>query len=83
MNGSVGRLRHALIRNVNAPTVWLTAVFALVGVIVAATISSALGLHDVALAAGFVAALVGVAGSLVPPTLTGQVALPAAWWVVA
>jgi Fusaric acid resistance protein-like len=72
-----GRLRRALATNVNAPTVWLTAVFALVGLIIAALIALATGLREVSLAAGFVAAFAEVAGSLVPPELTKQVAIPA------
>jgi hypothetical protein len=71
------RLRQALVSNINAPLVWSTAVFALVGIIVGALVAVAVGLGDVALATGFVAALAGVAGSLVPPSLTRQVAVPA------
>jgi hypothetical protein len=55
----------------------LTAVFALVGMVVAALVAVAVGLGDVALPAGFVATLAGVAGGLVPPSLTRQVAVPA------
>jgi hypothetical protein len=77
MEGPAGRLRQALVSNVNAPTVWLPAVFALVGIAIAALAALAVGLDEVSLAAGFVAALAGVAGSLVPPALTRQVAVPA------
>jgi hypothetical protein len=76
-NGSSGRLRQALATNVNAPTVWLSAVFALVGLVIAAVVTAAVGLGDVALAAGYVAAIAGVGGSLVPPGWTRQVAVPA------
>jgi hypothetical protein len=75
--GAGSRLRQALSTNVNAPTVWLTAVFALLGLIIGALIALALGLRNVSLAAGFVAAFAGVAGGLVPPGLTRQVAVPA------
>jgi hypothetical protein len=66
------RLRQALVSDVKAPMVWLTAVFALVGMVVAALVAVAVGLGDVALPAGFVATLAGVAGGLVPPSLTRQ-----------
>jgi len=72
-----GRLRQAVAVNTKAPTVWLTAAFALVGFVVAAGIAGAVGLTDVALPAGFVAAIAGVAGGLVPPGLTRQVTVPA------
>src|SRR5262245_3197886 len=71
------RLRTALATNLNAPTVWLTAVFALVGLVIAAAAATLLGLKDVALPAGFVAAIAGVVGGLVPPSLTRQVTVPA------
>jgi hypothetical protein len=76
------RIRAALASNAKAPTVWLTAVFALFGLVVAALVATAVGLNDVALPAGFVAAIAGVAGGLVPPSLTRQV-IPPAWIVVA
>jgi hypothetical protein len=76
------RIRAALVSNAKAPTVWLTAVFALFGLVVAALVATAVGLNDVALPAGFVAAIAGVAGGLVPPSLTRQV-IPPAWIVVA
>ncbi|WP_460625306.1 FUSC family protein [Intrasporangium mesophilum] len=60
-----------------APTVWLTAIFALAGLVIGALVAVAVGLSDVAFPAGFVAALAGVAGGLVPPSLTRQVAVPA------
>jgi hypothetical protein len=66
-----------LATNLNAPTVWLTAVFALMGLVIAAAAATSLGLKDVALPAGFVAAIAGVAGGLVPPSLTRQVTVPA------
>ena len=71
------RLRQALVSDVKAPMVWLTAAFALVGMVVAALVAVTVGLGDVALPAGFVATLAGVAGGLVPPSLTRQVAVPA------
>jgi hypothetical protein len=71
------RLRQSVISDVKAPTVWSTAAFALLGMVVAALVSAAVGLGDVALPAGFVATLAGVAGGLVPPSLTRQVAVPA------
>jgi len=77
MSSWSGRLRHAVAVNTKAPTVWLTAAFALVGLAVAAGIAVAVGLTDVALPAGFVAAIAGVAGGLVPPGLTRQVTVPA------
>jgi len=76
------RLRTALAGNLNAPTVWLTAAFALVGLVLAGGVATAVGLRDVALPAGFVAAIAGVAGGLVPPSLTRQVTFPA-WVAVA
>jgi hypothetical protein len=57
--------------------VWSTAAFALLGLVVGALVAVAVGLGDVALPAGFVATLAGVAGGLVPPSLTRQVAVPA------
>lgn len=78
MSSFADRLRQALVSDVKAPMVWMTATFALVGLIVAALVATAVGLEDVALPAGFVAALAGVAGGLVPPSLTRQVAVPAA-----
>ena len=63
------------VTNVSAPTVWVTAVFALLGLAVGAVVALATGLGDVArhahahtthvvLTAGFVAVLAGVAGGL-------------------
>jgi len=77
MERRAGHLRQALVSNVKAPTVWLTAAFAMVGLLIAALVALAVGLPDVALPAGFVAAIAGVAGGLVPPSLTRQVAVPA------
>jgi hypothetical protein len=77
MASSVDRLRQALVSDVKAPMVWLTATVALVGLVVGALVAVAFGLGDVALPAGFVATLAGVAGGLVPPSLTRQVAVPA------
>jgi hypothetical protein len=71
-------VRRALVSDVKAPMVWLTATFAQVGLVVGALGAAAVGLEDVALLAGFVATLAGVAGGLVPPSLTRQVAVPAA-----
>jgi hypothetical protein len=71
------RLRQSLISDVNAPAIWLTAVSALVGLMIGALAAFAVGLRDVALPAGFVAALAGVGGGLVPPGWTQQVAVPA------
>jgi hypothetical protein len=76
------RIRTALATNVDAPTVWLTAVFALLGFALAAAVATAVGLEDVAVPAGIVAAIAGVAGGLVPPSLTAQVTVPA-WIAVA
>ncbi|MCK1823628.1 FUSC family protein [Streptomyces sp. XM83C] len=73
----MSRLRGALAGNVDAPAVWLTASFALVGLVIAAGVAASVGLADVALPAGFVAAIAGVAGGLVPPGLTRQVTVPA------
>jgi hypothetical protein len=70
-------LRQALVSDVKAPMAWLTAAFALVGMVVAALVAVTVGLGDVALPAGFVATLAGGAGGLVPPSLTRQVAVPA------
>ena len=78
MASFAARLRQALVSDVKAPMVWMTAIFALVGLVVAALVATAVGLEDVALPAGFVATLAGVAGGLVPPSLTRQVAVPAA-----
>jgi hypothetical protein len=79
--GQPGRMptgiRRALATNVNAPTLWLAAVFALVGLVIAASVAVAVGLREVSLAAGYVAAIAGIAGSLVPPGWTRQVAVPA------
>ena len=72
------RLRVALVSDVKAPILWLTAVFALVSVGLGAGLAVAVGVGDVALAAGIVAALAGVVGGLVPPTWTRQVAVPTA-----
>jgi hypothetical protein len=77
MTSWAARLRQALAVNVNAPAVWLSATFALLGLVIASAIATAVGLRDVALPAGFVAAIAGVAGSLVPPSLTRQVTVPA------
>lgn len=77
MSSWSARLRHAVAINTNAPTVWLTAGFALLGLVVAAGVAGAVGLSDVALPAGFVAAIAAVAGGLVPPGLTRQVTVPA------
>ena len=52
MAGVRGRLREALVSNVNAPTVWLTAAFALVGITIGALAAVAVGYRDVALPAG-------------------------------
>jgi hypothetical protein len=71
------RLRQALVSDAKAPMVWLTATFALVGLVVGALVAVAVGLGDVALPAGFVATFAAVVGGLVPPSLTRQVALPA------
>jgi hypothetical protein len=67
MSSWAGRLRKALAGNVNAPTVWLTTALALVSLVIAAGVAASVGLADVALPTGFVAAIAGVAGSLVPP----------------
>lgn len=72
------RLRVALVSDVKAPILWLTAVFALVSVGLGAGLAVVVGVGDVALAAGIVAALAGVVGGLVPPTWTRQVAVPTA-----
>jgi hypothetical protein len=71
------RLRQALVSDVNAPKVWLTALFSLLGLVIGAVAAVAAGLRDIALPAGFVAVLAGVAGGLVPASLTRQVAVPA------
>jgi Fusaric acid resistance protein-like len=78
MPSAMNRLRQALVSDPNAPMVWLTAAFALVGLVIAALVAVAAGLSDVAIPAGLVAALAGVGGGLVPPSLTRQVAIPAA-----
>lgn len=77
MSRWAGRLREALAGNPGAPTAWLTATFALLGLVIAAGVAASVGLTDVALPAGFVAAVAGVAGGLVPPGLTRQVTVPA------
>lgn len=77
MSDFTNRLRQALVSDLTAPTVWLTATFALVGMVAAAVVAVGVGLGDVALPAGFVATLAGVAGGLVPASLTRQVAVPA------
>jgi hypothetical protein len=73
----VDRLRHAIAPQGDAPTVWLAAVCALAGIAIGSGVAAAVGLADVALPTGFVAALAGVAGALVPPSWTRQVAVPA------
>ncbi|MFC7495686.1 MULTISPECIES: FUSC family protein [unclassified Nocardioides] len=74
---SGSRLRAAIASNAALPTVWPVAVIVLLSVGCGAGVAAALGYADVALSAGFVAALATVGGVLVPPALTTQVALPA------
>ena len=71
------QLRRAVAANEDAPRVWSAGVCALVGIGVGAGIAAAVGLQDAALPAGFVAALAGVGGALVPRSWTRQVAVPA------
>jgi len=78
----VPRWVRRAVRTADAPRLWHTGVVALLGVVLAAGAALALGLRDVALAAGLVAALSGAAGSLVPASLARQVAVPA-WVAVA
>jgi uncharacterized membrane protein YccC len=77
MGGVRDRLRVALVSDVKAPALWLTAGFALVSIGLGAGLAVFAGVGDVALAAGIVAALSSVVGSLVPPSWTRQVAVPA------
>ena len=50
------RLRAAVGTNVDAPMVWMSAVAALLGIVVGALAAALIGFPDVALPAGFVAA---------------------------
>jgi hypothetical protein len=53
----LGRIRQALVTDVNAPTVWLTAVFALVDIALGALVAVVTGLGDVARPTSAVTAL--------------------------
>jgi hypothetical protein len=57
MAGLLGRIRQALVTDVNAPTVWLTAVFALVDIALGALVAVVTGLDDVARPTSAVTAL--------------------------
>ncbi|MDC7120859.1 hypothetical protein OMK64_04865 [Cellulomonas fimi] len=54
MSTRKGRMPAALASDVAAPRVWLSAVLALIGLVVAASVAAATGVRDVALAAGYV-----------------------------